>query len=208
MAPSVAPTYPIPELRPSLVYHAVYHSTTHIAVNHAILLPLNIACTLMILPTHNLRVCATGAYCAYPAAVAPPLLTTTYFSYVCLCLKAAELFRDLVEEQGGMSVTAVALLVMLSSFLLQLVGHKISEPVKAANLFHGFVGAPFLELVLLLMKLHKLGGGDEAKFWIYTGDTSLASLVGYDKCSAAAVERGGEADVFRDAGRIRDQMCR
>lgn len=110
-------------------------------------------------------------------------------------------------EMQGHSVPAVALLIMLFSFLLQVLGHKLSEPVTAAHLFHGFVGAPFLELSLRLMKLFKLVGINEAGFWSVFGDTTIASMVGYEKCSGVAAKKAN-ADVCHDADIIRKAMIR
>ena len=116
----------------------------------------------------------------------------------------AEIIRRLVEQRG-MQVPLVALGVMLVSFLVQVAGHNLAEPLEAENLFHGFIGAPFLELVTVLMKLDKGLGGSEARFWRVFGDASVTSvLFGCERCSS----RGSGADVFDDADEIRRRVIK
>lgn len=149
---------PLP-LRAALTYHLIYHYSFMLHVNHLIFLHTYLFGMLLLLAssTEWLVLAGTTAVYAMYVIVLTQRLALPYVAFVGgLAAAAWELQRwlSIAVELAPWMVALIAVGVVLSSFICQLVGHAVHERFQAPPaILHGFVAAPPLEYVSLLGRL-------------------------------------------------------
>lgn len=158
---SLPTTFDKTSLHSSLVYHLVYHRSIALHVNHLIFLNSYLFGVLLCAASTGGKsgdiVCGalTGIYASYVL-----LLTkgygVPYVIFVSALALSARTFRLWIDTYLDRTYVppVVGICIVLLSFSSQLLGHRLHEEIIAApNLFHGFVAAPVLEYMSLLLRI-------------------------------------------------------
>lgn len=155
---SLPTSFDILSLREGLIYHLVYHYSFALHVNHIVFLNLYLFGVFLCLTSFKSCIplaCVSGAYCLYSIVLTKGIAIPYGIFILVIALGALECTKRLDLEWyrslgGGVGF-------ILGSFFVQLLGHFFHEKfVAKPNIFHGFVAAPLMEYMSLLMRLNVL----------------------------------------------------
>jgi hypothetical protein len=148
----------------AIKYHLIYHHSFGLRVNHLIFLQTYQLGVFLCASAAGGVIClcsVVGFLCLYTLLLSGQFLCKTNAS---VCASAA--CASYLGVLGSLGIAAqylqlhfsremlsvVGITVLLGSFILQLIGHALCEDLHAPpRLFHGFVAAPPLEHISLLL---------------------------------------------------------
>jgi hypothetical protein len=155
---------PVFDLYGATLYHLVYHYSLSLHINHLLFLhTYGIGIGILTLGLSSfLSFLILFLYCIYILLLSSSGLTKNkgllygllYIgSFVILQIFAVSFIAEAVNEFQKIETVALGLLITLVSFMMQLIGHCLHENFATEpHLVHGFIAAPFLEFVSLLIR--------------------------------------------------------
>jgi hypothetical protein len=153
------------DLYGAVIYHLVYHYSLSLHVNHLVFLHtygIGIGVLTFSLSTHYISFLILFLYCIYILLLSSSgLKNFKDLSYgllyiitvIILQVFAVFVIAKAVNEFKKIEIAALGLLIILISFMMQLIGHCLHEKFATEpHLVHGFIAAPFLEFISLLIR--------------------------------------------------------
>ena len=155
---------PVFDLYGAILYHLVYHYSLSLHINHLVFLhTYGIGIGVLTLGVSSfLSFLILFSYCIYILLLSSSglkknkglLYGLLYIgSFVTVQIFAVYSIAEAVNEFQKIETVALGLLIILVSFMMQLVGHCLHENFATEpHLVHGFIAAPFLEFISLLIR--------------------------------------------------------